>query len=131
MSTIYVFNDELPALVTAANADVLLIHDASTGLKKDVTVSNLATAIMGAAASNVIGFYGTTKVNQGTMTATALTALTTNPTFSASNTGAGVFGFASSTAATAIITRMDQAQVDLAALIARVESTGLIAVSGN
>jgi hypothetical protein len=130
MSTVFVFDQELNALVTAANADILLVHDASTGIKKDVTVSNVATAITGAAASNVIGFYGTTKVNQGTMTATALTALTTNPTFSASNTGAGVYGFASSTAAVAIVKRMSQAQADLETFMARIESTGLVAIAG-
>ncbi len=64
------------------------------------------------------------------MTATCLTALTTNPTFSASNTGAGVYGWASSTEAAAYVTRVGQMQVDLTTLMARFESTGLLAIAG-
>jgi hypothetical protein len=128
MSTPYIWNDEIPSLVTAANADILLLHDASTGVKKRITLSNLATAINGAAASNVVGFYGTTKVNQGTMTATALTAIGTT-TISAGN-AAGVWAWASSTEANAFVTRATQIQDNLELLMARVDSTGLVAVAG-
>lgn len=128
MSTVYVFNDEIPSLVTAANADILMLKDASTALKKRITLSNLATAVMGAAASNVVGFYGTTKVNQGTMTATALTAIGTTA-ISAGN-AAGVWAWASSTEATAFVTRATQIQANLETLMARIDSTGLVAIAG-
>jgi hypothetical protein len=128
MSTPYIWNDEIPSLVTAANADILLLHDASAGVKKRITLSNLATAINGAAASNVVGFYGTTKVNQGTMTATALTAIGTT-TISAGN-AAGVWAWASSTEALAFVTRATQIQANLEDLMARIDSTGLVAIAG-
>jgi hypothetical protein len=108
----------------------MLVHDASAGLKKDITLANVAAGFRGGTTGDLVGFYGTTKVNQGTMTATALTALTTNPTFSASDTGAGVFGFASSTAALAIVKRMSQVQADLELLMTAVDSTGLVAIAG-
>lgn len=128
MSTIYVWDDEMPSLTTVANADILLLHDASAGLKKDITVSNLATAVFGAAAANVIGFYGATKVNQGTFTATCLTAIGTT-TISAANTSS-VFGFQTSTAAKALVKRTAQMQADLETLMARIDSTGLVAIAG-
>jgi hypothetical protein len=128
MSTIYVFNDEMASLTTVANADVLLVHDASAGLKKDITVSNIATAVFGAAAANVIGFYGVTKVNQGTMTATCLTAVGVT-TISAANTNT-VYGFSTSTAAKALVKRTAQIQDNLEILMARIDSTGLVAIAG-
>ena len=128
MTTMFVFDDQLSSLVTAANADLVMVNDASTGVKKRITVSNLATAVMGAAASNVIGFYGTTKVNQGTMTATALTAIGTTA-ISAGN-AAGVWAWASSTEALAFVTRVTQIQANLETLMARVDSTGLVSIAG-
>ena len=129
MSTIYNFDSDTPALVTGGTADILFVHDASAGVKKRITVANLATRFTGAAASSTVGFYGVTAVNQGTMTATALTAIATT-TFSASNTGAGVFGFATSTAGEALVKRVSQIQADLETLMGKIDSTGLISISG-
>ena len=130
MTTIFVFDEQLPALATVAAADILLVQDASTGLKKAITVTNaiVTTTILGAAATATIGFYGVTAVNQGTMTATAVTAIGTT-TISAANTNS-VFGFASSTAAAALVKRVSQAQADLETLMARIDSVGLVSIAG-
>ena len=128
MSTIYVFDSEVDALVTGATGDKLLVADVSAGTKKAITIGNLQTVISGASASSTLGFYGVTKVNQGTMTATAVTALAT-ATISAANTSV-VWGFASSTVANAYVARTDQMQVDLDTLMAKIHSTGLLAISG-
>lgn len=135
MSTIYTFHRELAALATPAAGDRIPVADISTNSShptlKDMTLTVMGAACRGKATTDLIGFYGATPVDQGTMTATCLTALTTNPTLSASNTGAGVFGFSSSTDATNYVTRIQQMQVDLDTLIDRIESTGLLAVTGN
>lgn len=132
MSTPYVFNEELPALVTPAAADVLMVNDVSAGVMKRITLTNVETIIQplarGAAATSTIGFYGATAVDQGTMTATAVTSLAA-ATMSAGN-AAGVWAWASSTEATAFVTRARQAQADLDTLMARINSTGLVAVTG-
>ena len=127
MSTIYVFDDELSALATPASGDKLLVSDVSTGTKKTVTCGELIGLIRGEATTDTVGFYGVTAVNQGTFTATALTAIGTT-TLSVAFTG--IFGFASSTAGNALITRVDQMQVDLQLLMARIDSTGLLAIAG-
>jgi hypothetical protein len=95
-----------------------------------MTLTVVKTAAKGSGATDLVGFYGVTPVDQGTMTATCVTALTTNPTFSASNTGAGVFGWGSSTVAAAYVTRVGQMQVDLDTLMARVNSTGFVNITG-
>ena len=64
MSTIYVFDDEVAALVTGATGDKLLVADVSAGTKKAITIGNLQTAVLGAATSSTVGFYGVTKVDQ-------------------------------------------------------------------
>lgn len=100
MSTIYVFNDELASLATAADGDLLLIHDVSAGTKKDITLSNaignyveqrantftaaqtFSAAVsmngnvdIGNAVTDTVGFYGTTKVVQpASASQTAITA---------------------------------------------------------
>lgn len=130
MSTIYAWRDEVASLATPTTTDVMLVHDASAGKPKYITLANIAAGMRGNAATELVGFYGVTKVNQGTMTATAVTALTTNPTLSASNTGAGVFGFASSTAGAAIVTAVTEIQADLETLLGLVDSTGLVSVAG-
>jgi hypothetical protein len=134
MSTIYTFHREYAALVTPAAGDRLMTADISTNATsptaKDMTLTVMGACAGGQAATDLIAFYGATPIDQGTMTATCLTALTTNPTFSASNTGAGVFGFASSTEATAYVTRIKQMQVDLDTLMAKVDSTGLVNITG-
>ena len=134
MSTIYTFHRECASLATPAVGDRIMTADISTNstapTKKDMTLTVVKSAARGTATTDLIGFYGVTPVDQGTMTATCLTALTTNPTFSASNTGAGVFGFSSSTVATAYVTRIAQMQVDLDTLMAKINSTGLVNVTG-
>lgn len=130
MSTPYVFSEEVPELLSVAAADILLLWDTSAGLMKRCTVS-AADAIVdarGTAAATVVGFYGETGVNQGTQAATAITALAT-ATISAGN-AAGTWAWASSTEATAFVTRAKQAQADLETLMTRLDSTGLIAIAG-
>lgn len=134
MSTIFVFSDEVPDLQTVAPSDVVLLYDTSAGLMKRATVTAVNTQVVkalarGSAATSTIGFYGATAVDQGTMTATAVTALAAG-VMSAGN-AAGVWAWASSTDATAYVTRMKQAQTDLYTLMARIESTGLVAISAN
>lgn len=132
MSTPYVFSDEVPALQTVAQNDILLIWDTSAGLMKRCTVSAaqgvVTPLVVGGAAASVVGWYGETGVNQGTQAATAITALTT-ATISAGN-AAGVWAWASSTEATAFVTRARQAQADLETLMARLDSVGLVSIAG-
>ena len=128
MSTIYVFNEEIPSLTTRADGDKLLVHDASTGLKKTITLSNVQNTILGNTSADTLGFYGVTKVDQGTMTATCLTAIGTT-TISAGN-AAGVWAFVTSTSALALVKRVSQCQADLETLMNRVHSTGLLAIAG-
>jgi hypothetical protein len=130
MSTIYTFHEECPALVTSAAGDKILTSDLSASKKKDMTLTVMGSAVKGVASTDAIAFYGVTPVDQGTMTATCLTALTTNPTFSASNTGSGVFGFSSETVAKAYVARVKQMQVDIENLMLKVDSTGLLAIAG-
>ena len=80
MSTIYVFDDEVAALATAATGDKLLISDVSAGTKKAITVANLQSGVLGAASTSLVGFYGATKVDQpasASQTAIAADATTT------------------------------------------------------
>ena len=134
MSTIYTFHRECASLATPAAGDRFLVGDVSVNAtdpaSKDMTFTVAFDPAQGKAATDLIGFYGAAPVDQGAMTATCLTALTTNPTFSASNTGAGVFGFASSTVATAYVTRIQQMQVDLDTLMGKVNSTGFVNITG-
>jgi hypothetical protein len=124
--TIYSWAPELSADATGQARDYTLIFDTSSGRTKKATIGNVFGS---QGPSRVQGWYGETGVNQGTMTATALTALTA-ATISPANS-ATVYAWGSSTVAKAYVKRMSQIQVDLAALIGKVESTGLIAVSGN
>ena len=130
MSTPYVFSDEVPELLTIAGADILLLWDTSAGLMKRATVSACDAIVdaRGTASTTVVGFYGATGVNQGTQAATAITALAT-ATISAGK-AAAVWGWASSTEAKAFVARADQAQVDLDTLMQRINSTGLVAITG-
>jgi hypothetical protein len=134
MSTIYTFHRECASLATPATGDRLMTGDISDNAShpsaNDITLAVVKSAARGVSSADLIGFYGASPVDQGTMTATAITALTTNPTFSASNTGAGVFGFASSTEAVAYVTRVTQMQADLDTLMAKVNSTGLVNITG-
>ncbi len=126
MSTIYTFHNEMTSLTTPATGDRLLVNDASASAQKDMTLAVMSTAALAGTSTGYVGLYGASAVQQGSFTATATAAIATNPTFSASNTGAGVFGFASSTVMTAYVTRIQQMQTDLDTLIDRCQSTGLI-----
>lgn len=132
MSTPYVFSDEVPTLNTVASGDILLLWDTSAGRMKRATVSAVGTVLYplarGNAATSTIGFYGVTAVDQGTMTATALTALAT-AVISAGN-AAAVWAWASSTEAKAFVARAKQCQADLDTLMAKVDSTGLVDITG-
>ena len=127
MSTIYSFHQEAAALLTVASDDVALVYDTSTGIVKKATAQALSIGVLGDAATDVVGFYGETGVNQGTMAATAVTALAT-VTMEAATTS--TFGFASSTVAKALALRVPQLQVDLDVLMARIDSTGLLSITG-
>lgn len=125
MGTIYSWAADVSADATGQARDYFLIYDTSTGRTKKATLNTLA---YGGSAAGTLGFYGDTPVDQGTFTATALTALAT-ATISAANTSA-VFGFGSSTVAKAYVKRMSQIQADLETLMGKVESTGLVAIAG-
>ena len=125
MSTIYSWAAEYPADTTGASSDWMLVYDTSTGFTKKARIGSVFT---GGAAAKVLGFYGAAGVNQGTFTATAVTALAT-ATISEATT-ATVFGFASSTAAIAYAKRMSQIQADLKLLMQKVDSTGLLDITG-
>src|SRR3990167_1489878 len=103
MSTIYSWAAEHGADTTGAAADWTLIFDTSTGRTKKATLSSV---FLGQAADRVIGFYGETGVNQGTMTATAITALATMASLITDAVTATAFGFASSTVALAYVKRL-------------------------
>lgn len=132
MATPYVFADELPALSSVAQNDIMLIWDTSAGKMKRCTVSAMqgvvAPLVVGGAAASVVGWYGETGVNQGTMAGTAITALAA-ATISAGN-AAGVWAWASSTEAKAFVARAQQAQVDLKTLMAKIDSVGLVNIAG-
>lgn len=125
MSTIYSWTAEMPADTTGQARDYTLIYDTSTGRTKKCTLNSL---VYGGSPSGTLGFYGVTAVDQGTMTATAVTALAT-ATISAGN-AAGVWCFSSSTVAAAVVKRASQIQVDLKTLMQKVESTGLLNIAG-
>lgn len=129
MSTVYVFHSELPEADGLDTADRVLLWDTSAGRMKYATLANVyaqigRSAAVGASAADTMSFYGATPINQGTMTEAAVTALAT-ATMSAGN-AAGVWAFASSTAAQAFVTRMKQAQTDLDTLIDKLDTVGLL-----
>ncbi len=133
MSTVFVFHDELPEGGAPAAADSVMLWDTSATTYKRATYTNVMAQIgrtkaLGSDASSTISFYGATAINQGTVTPTAVTALAT-ATVSAGN-AAGVWGFASSTAGQAMVDRAKQCQADLDNLMARLDSVGLVSVSG-
>lgn len=133
MSTIYTFHRELASLATPAAGDRLLVADISTNstdpTSKDMTLTVVGGAMGGNATTDLVGFYGATPIDQGAMAATCISALTTNPTIS-SSTATAAWGWASSTVATAYVTRIQQMQADLDTLMAKVNSTGLINITG-
>lgn len=74
-------------------------------------------------------FWGATPVVQQTMAATAVTAIGTTTISQVATSGK--WAFATSTAAKALATRVDQLQVDMAALLALLETIGIASVTGN
>lgn len=76
-----------------------------------------------------LGFFGTTPAAQQTMTQTAVTAIGTTTISQVATSGK--WAFASSTAANALVTRVDQMQVDLETLLGKLETLGLVSVAGN
>ena len=130
MATPYVFSDELPALATVAAADIILIWDTSAGRMKRCTVSAAQGVVtplaLGGASASVVGWYGETGVNQGTIAATAITALAT-ATISAGK-AAAVWGWQTSTKAKAFAAAADSAQVDLLKLMQKINSVGLVSI---
>jgi hypothetical protein len=132
MSTPYVFSDELPSLNSVAAADIIMIWDTSTGLMKRCTVSAAQAVVLplivGGAQASVVGWYGETGVNQGTMAAAALTALAT--AVISAGKAAAVWGWASSTEAKAFVSRAAQAQADLETLMTKLDAVGLVSVAG-
>jgi hypothetical protein len=125
MSTIYSWAAEQGADATGAAGDWTLVYDTSTGRTKKAALSSV---FLGQGPTRIFGFYGEAGVDQGTMTATALTALTA-ATISPANS-ATVYCFSTSTAAKALVKRMAQVQVDLELLMSKIDSTGLVNVSG-
>lgn len=132
MATPFVFSDEVPQLLTVASGDIMLIWDTSAGLMKRSTVTQVNSVVKplarGSASTSVVGFYGTVGVDQGTMTATAVSALAA-ATISAGN-AASVWAWASSTEAKAFVARAQQAQTDLLTLMRRIDSVGLVNIVG-
>lgn len=84
---------------------------------------------MGQSATDLVGFYGATAVAQPAQTLSATTALTATVVFSEAKTGMWAFG--SSTVAAAYVTRVRQMQADLETLMGKLETLGLLAVTGN
>ncbi len=121
MSTIYSWNAEVSADTTGASADWLMYYDASAGVTKKCRMGALPYG-------GTVGFHGATAVDQPTMTGTAVTALET-ATLSAANSTT-VWGWSSSTVAAAYAKRVSQIQADLDTLMARINSTGLVSISG-
>ena len=124
MSTIYSWSAEMAADATGAGGDWTLIYDTSTGRTKKCRIASLVGN-----SAKIVPFHGETGVDQGTMTATAVTALAT-ATMSSANT-ATVYCFGSSTVAVSYAKRMAQIQDDLENLMLKIDSTGLLAISGS
>ena len=127
MSTIYSWAAEQVADTTGAAGDWLLVYDTSTGRTKKARISSV---FLGQGPERVFGFYGETGVNQGTMTASALTALASAATIITDAASTAAWCWDSSTVAKAYVKRLSQIQVDLEALMGNIDSTGLISISG-
>lgn len=79
----------------------------------------------GQTASDKGAFWGATPVVQQTYTATAVTAIGTTTITQATTTDV-VWGFDSSTAAQALVARVGQLQVDLAAVLSALDTLGIV-----
>jgi hypothetical protein len=103
MSTIYSWAAEHSADATGQARDYTLVYDTSAGRTKKATIG---AVFLGQGPTRVFGFYGEAGVDQGTMTATALTA------------------------GKALVKRCSQIQADLETLMGKIDSTGLLAITG-
>lgn len=83
-----------------------------------------AGALLGNATSDKVGFFGSTPVVKTAVTATAVTAIGTTTISQVATSGK--WAFASSTAAAALVTRVDQLQVDVEALITQLNTLGIV-----
>lgn len=81
-------------------------------------------AMLGNATSDKVGFYGSTPVAKTAVTATAVTAVAT--TVISQVATSGKWAFSTSTAATALVTRVRQLQVDVEALITQLNTLGIV-----
>lgn len=133
MSTIYTFHRECTALATPAAGDRILTADISTNANdptsKDMTLTVWGSAARGKTTADLLGFYGATPIAQQSFTATCTTALADTSGWIAT-TSSAVFGFASSTVANAYVARVQQMQADIDTLMAKVNSTGFINITG-
>ena len=78
----------------------------------------------GGATTDKLAFYGSTPVAKTAITATAVTAIGTTTISQVATSGK--WAFSTSTAATALVTRVDQLQVDVEALITQLNTLGVV-----
>lgn len=100
------------------------MNTATDNLVQHVEESASGGIQIGSSSSSLLGFFGTTPAAKVSVAQTAVTAIGTT-TLSAANTSA-VWGFASSTAGNALVTRVGQIVTDLNAVIDELQSKGLI-----
>ena len=83
-----------------------------------------AGTVLGNSATDKVGFFGSTPVVKTAVTATAVTAIGTTTISQVATSGK--WAFASSTAAAALVTRVDQLQVDVEGLITQLNTLGIV-----
>lgn len=81
-------------------------------------------AVFGKSSTELIGFYGATPVAKTNVACTAASAVATTTISQVATSGK--WAFASSTAATALVTRVRQLQVDVEGLITQLDTLGLV-----
>jgi hypothetical protein len=91
---------------------------------KYLTDKNDDGSVIGQDATEKVAFWGATPVVQQTYTATAVTAIGTTTISQVATSGK--WAFATSTAAAALVTRVDQVQVDVAAILSKLNTLGLV-----
>ena len=91
---------------------------------KYLTDKNDDGSVIGQDATEKVAFWGATPVVQPTYTATAVTAIATTTISQVATSGK--WAFATSTAAKALVTRVGQLQVDLAAALSKLNTVGIV-----
>jgi len=81
-------------------------------------------SMWGQSTTEKIGFYGSTPVAKTAVAATAVTAVGTTTISQVATSGK--WAFATSTAATALVTRVRQLQVDVEGLITQLNTIGIV-----